>query len=368
MRLIVRSAALLSVGFVLVAVVLGCSSSSGRQVAGVDFIAKNAASVLHGRRLAFSFGTSDIRDIWVLAHGRVVQVSKKMRVATGGSCYGGPYGSGSGPCYEIAEPFSLSPDGEQLAFFLQDTTVAADTTPPALIVSRSDGSQAHKVAASLGICVLCSFSTPSWDRNSRSFVIAVEQFVGTTVDSITKIYRIAIRSGKATMLSPPGTDSYSEDEPAISPDGKEIAFLRNAARGPSSSVTSPPAFVYVMRASGRGRRRLPLPRRAYSSASYWGHNALWWCSSTSLCAGSSANTYRLDLRTGRVTHLRHLAEASYSGLSADGTFAINRRKTRHGWEVAVGPVNAAGVARFAPILAAANAKENPFVEFSVSGP
>jgi len=43
-------------------------------------------------------------------------------------------------------------------------------------------------------------------------------------------------------------------------------------------------------------------------------------------------------------------------------------KARHGWEVLVGPVNAKGIARLAPLLAATHLTRNPFFEFSISGP
>jgi hypothetical protein len=370
MRLIVRSGAFLSIGFVVVAVVVGCGSStrsSAAPTASIDFIAPNASSLLRGRRLAIELGN----DISVLYHGRVLQVSKGVRVAVGGTgCYF-PNGS-SGPCYDSTGPFSLSPDGKHLAFFLTD----GYSMSPALIVSRFDGSHSHDVTGNLVYAPFSSLSAPSWDRNGRSFVVdavtagldynSQEQL--TEEDEDTGIFRVEAVFGKVKPLTQTGADTYNDAQPRVSPDGREIAFLRSSAPEPSAGFgNGVVAFVYVMGANGKAPTRLPLPPRTYVD--------LWWCgNSTTLCVDSptkrlaaSANTYRVDLRTGRVTHLRHWAEASYSGLSADGTFAIDERRTARGAEVFVGPVSAAGVARFAPVLADANAKGNPFFGFSVSG-
>ncbi len=168
----------------------------------------------------------------------------------------------------------------------------------------------------------------------------------------------------------------------MSPNGRKIAFLRSVAPEPSNfwrerdfrgnpDAPGVAAFVYVMGADGEAMTRLPLPPRTYAS--------LWWCgNSITLCVDSptknsalSANTYRVDLLTGKVDHLQDWAEATYvesGALSADGTFAIHERKTARGSEVFVGPVNAAGVGSFTPLLAVSPAKRTLFSGFSVSGP
>src|SRR5205823_2497234 len=99
------------------------------------------------------------------------------------------------------------------------------------------------------------------------------------------------------------------------------------------------AYVYVMHANGKAKTRLPLPPRPYVD--------LWWCSNSTLCVDSpteklaaSENAYRLDLRTDKVTHLRHWAEATYVGsgfLSPAGSFAVEGRKSARGAEVLAGP-------------------------------
>jgi Tol biopolymer transport system component len=364
-----RVAALL-VGVVLLAAAAGCNSGTKTHAqtstaAHVDVDAKSAR-LLQGRRLALSLGTSQIRDIWVLSRGRLVQVSKSVRVAVGGTgCSGSAYGSGSGPCYQWADPFALSPDGDRLAFVLGYPIEGASVMADALIVSRSDGSHARRVTR-LDSCALCYVSTPSWDKDSRSFVLGVESYpTGDIVDSsLSKIFRVTARSGTATMLSPAGTHTYSEDKPVVSPDGRRIAFLRSVKRWPSSGGAE---LAYVMPAHGGRRLRLPLPPLPYVD--------LWWCGSSALlCVDSPtrrleapANVYRIDLHSGRVTNLKHWAGASYGGLSTDGTFAVTPRKTGHGWQLLVGPVDATGAARLAPLLTT-KAERNPYYDFSVSEP
>jgi Tol biopolymer transport system component len=366
--------AALLVGVMLLGAAAGCDSGTKTHAqtstgAHVDVVAKSAR-LLQGRRLALSLGTSQIRDILVLSRGRLVQVSKSVRVAIGGTgCYGSAYGSGSGPCYQWAEPFALSPDGRQLAFLLGYPVEGVANLSDALIVSRSDGSHARQVLGKVFICALCAVSTPSWDKGSRSFVIAVESAAGPSpLTSLSKIFRITARSGEATMLSPPGTRTHSEGQPAVSPDGSRIAFLRRVKRGPADvSFSAAAALVYMMSPNGGSRARLPLPPRSYVD--------LWWCgSSTQLCVDSPtdtldarANVYRLNLQSRRVTHLRHWAGASYGGLSTDGTFALMPRKTGHGWQLLVGPVGGTGAARLAPLLTT-KAERNPYYDFSVSEP
>jgi WD40-like Beta Propeller Repeat len=360
--------AALLVSVILIATAAGCDSdrkTHAQRSTGVrvDVDAKSAR-LLQGRRLALSLGTQQIRDIWVLWNGQLVQVSRKVRVAIGGTgCYGSAYGSGSGPCYQWAEPFALSPDGDRLAFVLGYPIEGASTMADALIVSRSDGSHARRITR-LDSCALCDVSTPSWDKDSRSFVLGVGSYPsGDIVDSsLSKIFRVTAPSGTATMLSPAGTHTYSEDKPVVSPDGRRIAYLRSVKRWPSNGAAN---FVYEVPAHGGRRIRLPLPPRIYVD--------LWWCGrSTLLCVDSPigeqearGNVYRLDLRSRRVTNLKHWPGASYSALSPDGTFAVRPRKTGHRWQLLVGPVDDTGVARLTSLLTT-KAGRNPFYEFSVS--
>src|SRR5712691_6567269 len=144
MRFSMGSAALLFAGFVLVAVVVGCGfhrksgrqKASGAQAAGVNVVAANASHLLHGRRLAVSVGSRDsagydITDIWVLEHRRLVNMSNRVREDAGA---------------DRADPFSLSPNGKYIAFFLQTAIRGAcGDCYPVLYIMRSDG--CHKSAA-----------------------------------------------------------------------------------------------------------------------------------------------------------------------------------------------------------------------------
>ena len=325
------------------------------------------------RRIVFSFGSPDYRDVWVLAHGRLRQVSRRIRLAQGDDCYGDPsYGGSAGPCYQIAEPLAVSADGGQVAFFLQDTVPAPDTGAPTLIVSRSDGSDAHRIDSHLDFCVPCApLSPPSWDRDGRSLVVSAPHGVATfernvpEEDTDTALFRVDLRSQKTTALTNPrGVETYNDHYPVVSSDGRTIAFLRSASREPTGrSYADTLTHVYVMRANGTGPRRLPAPARKYGR--------LWWCGREEICATtffSPQLTYRIDLRRRRIARLSHWAGASTAASSPEGSFVVEERKTgEHRFEVFAGRLSASGQPRVRPILVSSFAHGNPFGDFSVSG-
>jgi hypothetical protein len=362
-------------GFVFATLVLAttaCGGSRGTPPVQIR-VGAGAARVLDGRVLAVSIGTtSDLagtsgdRDIWVLARSRLLSVSGPARQLANNTASAQGYGTR----YSFAGSFSLAPDGSHLAFLIEAPAIPGGPTPR-LIVSRADGSGARDVGALLRICELCAFSVPSWDRDSRSFVISVE----AGGSAVSRIFRLGISDGPPTMLTP-RRSKYSEYEPVVSPNGEQIAFLRSAA--PGSGPFSGRSFVYVMRADGDRRGRLPLPARNYTD--------LWWCGgSAKLCTdvasqndycpyqeglcpdAASRETFQIGVEGGRVTQKHHWIGGSYRALSPDARFAITSRKAPRGWELLGGPVNAGGSARLAVLLVAPAAKSNPFHDFSVSG-
>jgi len=253
-RFVVRSVVLLFTASSLVAVVVGCSfhrhstrqKSSETHAAGLDFIAANAAFVLQGRRVAFSFGPPDVQDIWVSAHGRVFRVSKRVREAVGDN---------------VAELPSLSPDGRYIAFFTEDTGSPGEAA--SVFVMRSDGSHAHQVGGNLGLGPYGAgwgYWPPSWDRNSRSFVLTAytpgldpnSQEERDFDDDDLGLVRVHVASGKATWLTPIGVDTYNVGQAVVSPDGRKIAYLRSVAQEPSAMwlLGTVSSYVYVMRANG----------------------------------------------------------------------------------------------------------------------
>ncbi len=252
-------------------------------------IAANAASVLRGRRFAFSLGstsdpTTTIADIWVLAHGRVARVGSKVREAGRDN---------------IAELPSLSPDGKYIAFFANEIAAGAYINPPRLLVMRSDGSHAHELGTNLGFVGFSSLWMPSWGRDGRSFVVAApktgavsdtnaEPELSEQGDDDTGIFRFEIPSGKEMELTKPGIDRYDYAQPKVSPDGRKIAYLRSALPEPSNfwQLASPGivASVYVMKANGKAKTRLPLPPRPYVD--------LWWCGNNALCVDSPTEKRR----------------------------------------------------------------------------
>jgi hypothetical protein len=333
-----------------------------------------AGRSLGGHTVVFSFGSPDYRDVWVLARGRLRQISGQTRNAIGGRCYGDPsYGGGLGPCYQIAEPVSVSPDGKHVAYFLQDTVGAFDTLEPALVVARADGSGAHRVDRQLDLCEPCSPLSPvSWNRNDRSLVVSaphgVQTFDGNDpeVDTDAALYRVDVRSGRAIALTNrSGRETHNDFYPVVSPDGRTIAFLRSASREPQwRSYLQTLTLVYVIRANGTGQRRLAAPPRTYSR--------LWWCGKNALCATTpptdvAAATYRINLRTGLVGRLARWPEAATNALSADANYALEERQTRrHRFEVLAGPVRPGGLPQLKAILTSSDSQGDPFGSFSVS--
>jgi Tol biopolymer transport system component len=363
--------ALLLILAAVVSVVMGCGGSHPHPHAsgpeGIDVVAANAQSVLRGRRLVFSLGRNlDNADMWEVSRGRIVNLTRRIR---------------SGPDPQQAEAPSLSPDGTSIAFFLQTAALGecTDCYPMPYFI-RSDGSAAHRFGANLPFVGFSSFWAPSWDRGGRSVVIAAPKTGLRTndpsidpsfADDDTGLFRFEVPSGRATELTHPGQDRYDYAAPAVSPDGRSIAFLRSAAPEPTDYMSDGVrAFVYVMSADGHGTRRLPLPARGYSS--------LWWCrGNDSVCVdtlkyvapSANSNTYRVSLRTGKIDLLRNWPEAAYvefGALSRDASFAVSGRTSRGRAELLAGPLAADGTARLTPVVNIPHTDGRHFFGVSIS--
>jgi WD40 repeat protein len=363
--------ALLLILAAVVAVTVGCAGShphaSGPQ--GIDVVAANARSVLKGRRLVFSLGRWDNNaDIWEVSPGGLANLTRSIRKS-----------SHPQPAY----PLSLSPDGDYVAFFLQMPVVdACSTCYPLPYFIRSDGHDPRRFGTNLCYCIgFPSFWPPSWDPSSHSFVIAapktgLDQVNDSTNefnagdDDDTGLFRFKVPSGKETELTQPGRDSYDYAAPTVSPDGRKIAFFRSAAPEPTNTMNSGvAAYVYVMSADGRGKRRLALPARAYAS--------LWWCrGSGSVCIDTAkhsgvptGNTYRVVLQTGKITLLRKWPEAAYvesGAVSPDASFAVSERTSHGRAELLAGPLSVGGTARLKPIVIIPHTDGRRFLGVSVS--
>jgi Tol biopolymer transport system component len=326
--------------------------------------------VLKGRRLVFSLGRwDDNADIWEVSRGRIANLTRSIR-------------KGSHP--QPAYPLSLSPDGNYVAFFLQMPVVdACSTCYPLPYFIRSDGRDPRRFGTNLCYCTsFPSFWAPSWDPNGHSFVIAapktgLDQVNDSTnefnagEDDDTGLFRFRVPSGTETELTQPGQDRYDYAAPAVSPNGRHIAFLRSADPEPTDTMNSGvPAYVYVMSSNGHGKRRLPLPARAYSS--------LWWCrGNDSLCAdtlkydapSADSNTYRIDLQTDKVDLLRDWPEEAYvefGALSSDARFAVSERTSHGRAELLAGPLVAVGTARLKPVVIIPHTDGRHFLAVSIS--
>jgi hypothetical protein len=323
-------------------------------------VAADAARVLRGRLLAIYIGS---RDVWVLAHGRLVSGTANGRQLAN-KRVGEDF-------YTDVSSFSLSPDAHHLTFVADGNFLIPGSPPPVLLVSRPDGSGVHSLGRGLCQSALCEVSLPSWDRNGHSFVISLTSSLNQV--ERYRIFRVPLNGSRPVPL-PPSKARLSENTPVVSPNGKQIAFLgSDSGVGPGHYRES----VYVMDANGKARIRLPLPARAYGD--------LWWCgNSTTLCAdvpGQSdcnltytacptaafRNTFQVSLRSGRVMRRRHWRQAQYALLSHDATFALTTRKTSQGWQLLGGPMSGRAAPRLSVLLLAPHAKADPFHDFSISG-
>jgi hypothetical protein len=340
-------------------------------------VAPDAAHVLGRRDLAvlidsasdYNAGGSTYDDVWVLANGKLLPVSEPAGHLADDRARAAGYST----TYDYADFFSLAPDGKHIAFLVIPPGIEGGPNSD-LFVSRSDGTGIRQIRG-VEISPFSDVSTPSWDH-SRTFLVSID----TTRSSIFRVS--GTHPGHLVMLTPRNS-RYDEWRPIVSPNGRQIAFLRSAA--PASGGGIDPfdesrKLVYMMQTDGRAPVRLPLPARDYHD--------LWWCGSSSAtlctdvyspesgapCSSSEdvctavalRNTFEIAVNTGRVIRKRHWLAGLYTLLSTDPLFAITTRKASRGWEVLGGPVNTAGKARFSALLVAPDAKSNPFHAFSVS--
>ena len=123
-----------------------------------------------------------------------------------------------------------SPDGSRIAFNCFGDYVD-------LCIMNADGSEAGTVFG--------RSANPDWSPDGRSIVIGSDNAAGT--NSIVRLRR----GGFETLTF---SESYSDDFPVVSPDGRWIAFQRTPLFSNSD--------IYVMRADGSDVRRLTFDAAA----------------------------------------------------------------------------------------------------------
>jgi Tol biopolymer transport system component/DNA-binding winged helix-turn-helix (wHTH) protein len=141
-----------------------------------------------------------------------------------------------------------SPDGRQIAFTRYENQSVSVSTIPAL------GGTEHRLyrnrpSMSGGL---------SWSPDGNFIV-----FPGTTDDDPThvSILSISIKDGSARPVTspPPG---YLDHEPAFSPDGRNLAFIRSTVAGVANDV-------YLMPAGGGEARRITFDNRPIMGPPAW---------------------------------------------------------------------------------------------------
>jgi tol-pal system beta propeller repeat protein TolB len=131
-----------------------------------------------------------------------------------------------------------SPHGARLAFICADTPWVVIETPRALCVMQPDGSNMVKLTFSSAITTSRS---PDWLPDGRQLLFSASRdgFFGNF-----DIYRVASDGSQLTQLT---DDPAADSDPAISPDGTQIAF---------SSTRAGKTRIYLMNADGTNQRAL----------------------------------------------------------------------------------------------------------------
>jgi Tol biopolymer transport system component/DNA-binding winged helix-turn-helix (wHTH) protein len=129
-----------------------------------------------------------------------------------------------------------SPDGARLAF-VRATATTCD------ILIRSIRSQGEQRVAPCGNPVELKLA---WTADGRSLLLA--QRPEPRAHTGLRIARLALDTGAITPLTAPPSSMAGDDSPAVSPDGRRVAFIRRISGGV--------ADVHVVGSDGSGLRRV----------------------------------------------------------------------------------------------------------------
>ena len=207
---------------------------------------------------------------------------------------------GSGDCCP-----TWSPDGQQIAFTRYDDTSVSVYTIPAL------GGTEHRLYRSPP----CVSNGLSWSSDGDSIVLP-----GSLDDDPThvSILSLSIKDGSARPLTtpPPG---YLDHEPAYSPDGSKLAFIRSTVAGVANDV-------YVMSASGGVTRRITFDNRPIMGPPAWTPDSREIVFSSD--RGASASLWRVSVSGGAPRPAAGpLGEPSWPSIPATGNSLVYEQFT-----------------------------------------
>jgi len=144
-----------------------------------------------------------------------------------------------------------SPSGTQLVMF------AGSSSNPQIWVTNADGSAPRQVTARPGTNV-----DPSWDASGSSLLF-IGCPVAACVGASYEVYRVSTDGKTYQRLT---SDAARDQDPAASPDGRAIAWLRQ--------TTAPSWGIYAMNADGSGQHRVVADLQVNSKPA-WSDDGSW---------------------------------------------------------------------------------------------
>lgn len=165
-----------------------------------------------------------------------------------------------------------SPDGASIAF-VRSRTVPSE--PCQIVVMPIPGGRERVV----GRCRHATSSAIAWSADQRSIIFTDQ----STQGAAERLHRLEIATGKITELITGEDASASHDEPAISGDGRHVAFLRRASWA-ASDVRVLDTVTGKVQALTHDSQRIwglawsPGDKGLFFSSPRGGDVGLWWVS------------------------------------------------------------------------------------------